>query len=127
MITVVIKKLKQKPLLNRRERRYLAKLEGKLYSSPKNSINWKELFTKILLIFIGLAAKYINSFWFPGNAYDAALYFKNKDGLDFKDIDPKKFLSKDVFSAFGAQNVKKWLVDKGLAQPPPKQGGGCGV
>ena len=73
------------------------------------------------------AAKYINSFWFPGNAYDAALYFKNKDGLDFKDIDPKKFLSKDVFSAFGAQTVKKWLVDKGLAQPPPKQGGGCGV
>lgn len=73
------------------------------------------------------AAKYINSFWFPGNAYDATLYFKNKDGLSFKNIDPKKFLSKDVFSAFGAQTVKKWLVDKGLAQPPPKQGGGCGV
>lgn len=73
------------------------------------------------------AGKYINSFWFPANAYDVALYFKNKDGLDFKDIDPKKFLSKETFSAFGAQEVKKWLVEKNLAQPPPKQGGGCGV
>ncbi len=73
------------------------------------------------------AAKYINSYWFPGNAYDAAIYFKNRYGQNFKDISPKSFLSKDVFSAFGAQNVKKWLVEKGLQQPPPKQGGGCGV
>lgn len=73
------------------------------------------------------AAKYISSFWFPGNAYDNALYFKNKEGLEFEDIDGKKFLGKDVFSAFGAQAVKKWLVEKNLAQPPPKQGGGCGV
>ncbi len=73
------------------------------------------------------AAKYINSYWFPGNAYDAAVYFKNKDGLDFKNINPRIFLSKDIFSAFGAQAVKKWLVEKNLAQPPPKQGGGCGA
>ena len=52
------------------------------------------------------AAKYINSYWFPGTAFDTALYFKNKDGKEFKDIDPKVYLSKDVFSAFGAQTVK---------------------
>ena len=73
------------------------------------------------------AAKYINSYWFPGTAFDTALYFKNKDGKEFKDIDPKVYLSKDVFSAFGAQTVKKWLIDKGIQEKPPAQGGGCGV
>lgn len=73
------------------------------------------------------AGKYINSYWFPANAFDAALYFKNKDGKEFEDIDAKAFLSNDVFSATGAQNVKKWLVDKGVQEKPPAQGGGCGV
>jgi len=36
-------------------------------------------------------------------------------------------LSKDIFSAFGAQTVKKWLIDKGIQEKPPAQGGGCGV
>src|SRR3989338_1024709 len=31
------------------------------------------------------AAKYINAFWFPGNYYDIAVYFKNKEGKDYKD------------------------------------------
>ena len=73
------------------------------------------------------AAKYINSFWFPGTAFDTALYFKNKDGKEFKDIDPKVYLSRDIFSAFGAQTVKKWLIDKEIQEKPPAQGGGCGV
>ncbi len=73
------------------------------------------------------AGKYINSFWFPGTAFDTALYFKNKEGKEFKDIDPKVYLSKDIFSAFGAQTVKKWLIDKGIQEKPPAQGGGCGV
>lgn len=73
------------------------------------------------------AGKYINSFWFPSNAFDAALYFKNKYGQDFNSVDPKAFLSKDIFSAFGAQSVKKYLVEKGIQEKPPAQGGGCGV
>lgn len=73
------------------------------------------------------AGKYINSYWFPSNAFDVALYFKNKEGKKFKDIDAKVFLSKDIFSAFGAQNVKKYLVEKGIQEKPPAQGGGCGV
>ena len=73
------------------------------------------------------AGKYINSFWFPGTTFDTALYFKNKDGIEFKDIDPKIYLSKDIFSAFGAQTVKKWLIEKGIQEKPPAQGGGCGV
>jgi hypothetical protein len=74
------------------------------------------------------AAKYINSFWFPSTAFDTALYFKNKEGLDFKNIEPKIFLSKDIFSASGAQNVKKYLVEKGIQEKPPSGGGGgCGI
>ncbi|MEP7167444.1 MAG: hypothetical protein ABI758_05695 [Candidatus Woesebacteria bacterium] len=73
------------------------------------------------------AGKYFNAYWFPGNYYDLALYFKNKEGQSFQDVDAKTLLSKDFSSATGAQSIKKWLVDKGLVQQPPKQGGGCGV
>jgi len=74
------------------------------------------------------AAKYINSFWFPSTAFDTTLYFKNKEGLDFKNIDSKTFLSKDIFSASGAQSVKKYLVEKGIQEKPSSSGGGgCGI
>lgn len=73
------------------------------------------------------ASKYINAYWFPGNYSDLAIYFKNKEGKAFKDIDAKILLSKDYSSASGWQSAKQWLVDKGLVQQPPKQGGGCGV
>src|SRR3989344_3014009 len=73
------------------------------------------------------AGKYFNAFWFPGSYYDVALYFKNKEGKSFKDVDAKTLLSKDYSSASVWQSVKQWLVDKGLVQQLPKQGGGCGV
>lgn len=73
------------------------------------------------------AGKYFNAYWFPGNYYDLALYFKNKEGKSFREIDPKTILAKDYSSASGWQAVKQWLADKGLVQPPPKQGGSCGV
>lgn len=72
-------------------------------------------------------AKYVNAFWFPGNYYDLALYFKNKEGKSFADVDAKVLLSKEYSSASGWQAAKQWLADKGLIQQPPKQGGGCGV
>lgn len=71
------------------------------------------------------AGKYFNAFWFPGNYYDMALYFYNKEQKSFKDIDAKTLLSKDYSSASGWQNVKQWLGNKGLIKEPPKQGGGC--
>ncbi|MFA6004986.1 MAG: hypothetical protein WC775_00685 [Patescibacteria group bacterium] len=73
------------------------------------------------------ASKYFNAFWFPGNYYDLALYFQNKEGKSFKDVDAKILLSKDFSSATASQNIKQWLANKGLVQQPPKQGGGCGV
>lgn len=73
------------------------------------------------------AGKYFNAFWFPGNYYDLALYFKNKESTAFKDIDAKLLLSREYSSASGWQNVKKWLIEKDLIQQPPKQSGSCGV
>jgi hypothetical protein len=73
------------------------------------------------------AGKYFNAFWFPGNYYDLALYFKNKEKISFTDIDAKLLLSKDYSSATAAQNIKKWLAEQGLVEEPPKTGGGCGV
>lgn len=74
------------------------------------------------------AGKYFNAFWFPGNYYDLALYFKNKEGKSFKDIPGQTVLSREYSSATGYQTIKQWLAGKGLIQAPPKQqGGGCGV
>lgn len=73
------------------------------------------------------AAKYFNAFWFPGNYYDLAIYFKNKEGLDYKNINARTLLSKEYSSATGYQTAKKWLVENGLAKEPPKTGRGCGT
>lgn len=73
------------------------------------------------------AAKYFNAYWFPGNYYDLALYFKNKEGKSFAQVPGQVILGKDYSSASGWQTIKKWLADKGLIQQPPRQGGGCGV
>lgn len=73
------------------------------------------------------AGKYFNAFWFPGNYYDLALYFKNKESKSFKSIPGQMLLGKEYSSASGWQAAKKWLAEKGIIEEPPKQGGGCGV
>jgi len=73
------------------------------------------------------AAKFFNAFWFPGNYYDLALYFKNKEGKNFSQVSPQLILGKDYSSVSGWQRVKQWLADNGLIETPPRQGGGCGV
>ncbi len=73
------------------------------------------------------AGKYFNAYWFPGNYYDIALYFKNKEGKNFREVPGQVVLSKEYSSSSGARSVKQWLVNKGITDAPPKQGGGCGV
>lgn len=73
------------------------------------------------------ASKYFNAFWFPGNYSELALYFKNKEGIDFKDLDPRVLLSKEYSSATGWGTAKQWLSDQGIIPPVAKGGGGCGV
>ena len=73
------------------------------------------------------AAKYYNAFWFPSNYYDLALYFKNKEGKKFSQVSAKIILGKDFSSSSRWQAAKQWLVNKGVVEQPPKQGGSCGV
>ncbi len=73
------------------------------------------------------AAKYFNAFWFPGNYYDLALYFKNKEGKNFRDVPAQVVLGKNYSSASGWSKTKEWLANKGIIEQPPKQGGSCGV
>lgn len=93
-------------------------LLGVLELMVENGASERELFE---------AGKYFNAFWFPGNYYDLALFFKNKEGKNFKQLDGKIALSKEYSSASGYQNIKQWLASKGLIKESPKQSGGCGV
>lgn len=64
-----------------------------------------------------------NSFWFPQNYVDLAVYFE-KQGTAWKNIDPKLALSASYSSAQGAQRIKQSI------QSVPGVGGGgggCGV
>ncbi|OGZ39222.1 MAG: hypothetical protein A3E90_03075 [Candidatus Portnoybacteria bacterium RIFCSPHIGHO2_12_FULL_40_11] len=73
------------------------------------------------------AAKYFNGFWFPQQYFDLALYFKAKDGLDFKDVDPKIIVGPEYSSGSGFSKTKKWLSDNNLIEKAPQGGGSCGV
>ena len=73
------------------------------------------------------AGKYFNAFWFPGNYYDLALYFKNKEDITFSKIPAQKLLGQTYSSASGWQAAKQWLSNKGIIPQPPSQGSGCGV
>lgn len=73
------------------------------------------------------AAKYFNAFWFPSNYYDLALYFKNKEGKKFRQVQAQTILGKEFSSSSGWQAAKQWLINKGIVEQPPKTGGGCGV
>jgi hypothetical protein len=73
------------------------------------------------------AAKYFNAFWFPQQYLDLAIYFKSKEGKNFKDVDPKLIVGRDFSSAQGWSKVRKWLADNNLIEPAPSGGGSCGT
>jgi hypothetical protein len=73
------------------------------------------------------AAEYISAFWFPKEMLQAAAYFKLTGGQDFAALDPKRMVSREIFSMTGAQSVQKWLADGGRLGQPVQSGGACGV
>ncbi|MDD5415653.1 MAG: hypothetical protein PHE48_01460 [Candidatus Daviesbacteria bacterium] len=64
-----------------------------------------------------------NSFWFPQNYVEMAAYF-DKQGIKWKDVDPKLALSKDYSSNQGAARIKQSIQGVPGLQI---QGGGCGA
>lgn len=64
-----------------------------------------------------------NSFWFPQNYVEMAVYFE-KAGTEWKNVDPKTALGKDYSSAQGAARIKQSIQGVPGLQI---QGGGCGA
>lgn len=64
-----------------------------------------------------------NSFWFPQNYIEMAVYF-DKQGIKWKKIDAKLALSRDYSSAAGAVRIKQSIQSVPGLQ---NQGGGCGA
>lgn len=63
-----------------------------------------------------------NSFWFPQNYLEMAVYF-DKQNIKWKNIDAKLALSSEYSSAQGAQRIRQSVQ----LQPSVNGGGGCGA
>ena len=57
----------------------------------------------------------------------AAAYFKLTQGQDFAAFDPRRMVSREIFSMSGAQSVQQWLANGGRLGQPVEGGGSCGV
>ncbi|HCB22893.1 hypothetical protein A3B42_04665 [Candidatus Daviesbacteria bacterium RIFCSPLOWO2_01_FULL_38_10] len=64
-----------------------------------------------------------NTFWFPQNYLEMAMYF-DKQGMDWKKVDPKLALSRDYSSAQGAARIKQEVQSVPGLQIPA---GSCGA
>jgi hypothetical protein len=73
------------------------------------------------------AAKNINAFWYPQQAYETAVYFKSEMGLDYADVFPRLAVGIDRFSATGFQNTRQRLVQNNLLPTPQNGGNSCAV
>ena len=62
-----------------------------------------------------------NSFWFPQNYVEMAMYF-DKQGIKWKNVDPKLALSSNYSSAQGTNRIKQSIQNVPGLQ---NQGGGC--
>lgn len=73
------------------------------------------------------AAKNVNAFWYPQQAYETAVYFKAQSGMDYADVDPRLVVGIERFSATGFQNTYQWLAQNNLLTTPQNDGNSCGV
>jgi hypothetical protein len=69
-----------------------------------------------------------NSFWFPSNYIQIALYFKAVKGVDWANVDPKTVMGKDFSTASGNARIRAEVARiPDLIPNQPRQGGSCGV
>jgi hypothetical protein len=71
------------------------------------------------------AAKYVNAFWFPQQTLEIAIYIQTNDWVDFAAADPREVVGKSLSSASGFKAVHEALLEDGLLEQAPSQGGGC--
>lgn len=69
-----------------------------------------------------------NSFWFPQNYIQTALYFKVVKTIEWEDVNPKVILGKEYSSSSGwYANIDKDLKRLGIVPRLKEGGGSCGV
>ncbi len=73
------------------------------------------------------AARYLNAFWFPQQALEVAFYLQASQGIALSEIDSRRLVGPETFSASGFRSAHAWLSERGLLQRAPTQGGSCGV
>lgn len=93
-------------------------LLGLLQLGAAQGLNEDELYREALAF---------NSFWFPHNYIQTALYFKAARDTDWSDVDPKVLMGKD-FSAISGWYANVDAEVKRLGLVPQQEGGtACGV
>jgi len=70
------------------------------------------------------AAKYINAFWFPQQAFETALYLKYSQDI-FSAADPRLVIGEQLFSGSGFASVHQWLASNGKLEQAPGGASGC--
>jgi hypothetical protein len=73
------------------------------------------------------AAKNVNSFWFPQQALETAIFFQATMGLDYSDVDGSMAVGAEFFSGSGFRSAQEWLASNGQSEQAPNSGSGCGV
>lgn len=71
------------------------------------------------------AAKYINAYWFPGQALETAIYLQMTENLDFASADARVVVGEKFSSGSGAARVHQELQKERLLPQAPSQGGSC--
>ena len=73
------------------------------------------------------AAKYINAYWFPQQALEIATHLKATQKVDFAQADAALVVGREYSSGSASGRVHQWLVENGLLEQSPNQGGSCKV
>lgn len=73
------------------------------------------------------AAKMVNSFWYPAQSKDLALYHQAQTGQGFEAIPAQEAVGPARFSGTGYKEVRAWLVANNRLEAPSQNGSSCGV
>lgn len=73
------------------------------------------------------AAKMVNSFWYPAQSKDLALYYQAQTGQGFEAMPAQEAVGPANFSSTGYKEVRSWLAANNRLEVPNQNGSSCGV
>jgi hypothetical protein len=72
-------------------------------------------------------AKMVNSFWFPAQSRELAIYHQTQTGEGFSGMKAQEAVGAERFSSRGFAEVRNWLAANGKLEAPDQNGSNCGV